>query len=70
MKNKEYLKDRLYAAGFSLSERQYDQLMMYYEMLVEKNKVMNLTAITEFEEMCLVDKKMRKLPLMVKRFWI
>ncbi len=50
MKNKEYLKDRLYAAGFSLSERQYDQLMMYYEMLVEKNKVMNLTAITEFEE--------------------
>ena len=24
--------------------------MKYYEMLVEKNKVMNLTAITEFDD--------------------
>lgn len=27
-----------------------DRLIRFYEMLVEKNKVMNLTAITEFEE--------------------
>ncbi|MDE6212133.1 MAG: 16S rRNA (guanine(527)-N(7))-methyltransferase RsmG, partial [Lachnospiraceae bacterium] len=27
-----------------------DQFIKYYEMLVEKNKVMNLTAITEFDE--------------------
>lgn len=50
MSDKNYLKDRLLAAGFTLSEQQYDQLMLYYELLIEKNKVMNLTAITEFEE--------------------
>lgn len=32
------------------SSEQQEQLIAYYEMLVEKNKVMNLTAITEFEE--------------------
>ena len=32
------------------SEKQQEQLTVYYEMLVEKNKVMNLTAITEFED--------------------
>ena len=31
-------------------KEQQEQLFTYYEMLVEKNKVMNLTAITEFEE--------------------
>ena len=30
-----------------LSDVQFDQFLTYYEMLVEKNKVMNLTAITE-----------------------
>lgn len=33
-----------------LSEKQKEQFLTYYEMLVEKNKVMNLTAITEFDE--------------------
>ena len=33
-----------------LSENQIQQFIKYYEMLVEKNKVMNLTAITEFDE--------------------
>jgi 16S rRNA (guanine527-N7)-methyltransferase len=32
------------------SAKQQEQLTVYYEMLVEKNKVMNLTAITEFED--------------------
>lgn len=36
--------------GISFSEEQYRQFLTYYEMLVEKNKVMNLTAITEFDE--------------------
>ena len=34
----------------TLSEEQINQFMKYYEMLIEKNKVMNLTAITEFDE--------------------
>jgi len=34
----------------SLSDRQAEQFYRYYELLIEKNKVMNLTAITEFEE--------------------
>lgn len=33
-----------------LTEEQIYQFIKYYEMLVEKNKVMNLTAITEFDE--------------------
>lgn len=34
----------------SLSEQQIEQLLTYYQMLIEKNKVMNLTAITAYEE--------------------
>lgn len=33
-----------------LSEKQFLQFIDYYKLLVEKNKVMNLTAITEYEE--------------------
>lgn len=33
-----------------LDEVQLGQFLTYYELLVEKNKVMNLTAITEFQE--------------------
>ncbi len=36
--------------GIALSERQLWQFEQYYEMLIQKNEVMNLTAITEFEE--------------------
>lgn len=34
----------------SLSDTQIEQFMKYYELLIEKNKVMNLTSITEFED--------------------
>ena len=34
----------------TLSDRQVNQFIKYYEMLVRKNKVMNLTAITNFDE--------------------
>ena len=34
----------------SLNEEQYGQFMDFYEILVEKNKVMNLTTITEYGE--------------------
>lgn len=36
--------------GITISDNKAEQLYSYYEMLIEKNKVMNLTAITEFEE--------------------
>lgn len=36
--------------GISCSDLMQEQLLTYYEMLLEKNKVMNLTAITEFED--------------------
>ena len=39
--------------GISLSEQQYQQFITYYELLVEWNSFMNLTAITEFDEVCL-----------------
>lgn len=34
----------------TLTEKQIEQFLKYYEMLIEKNKVMNLTAITEYDE--------------------
>ncbi len=36
--------------GIALSEKQIEQFLRYYEMLVEWNEVMNLTAITEYED--------------------
>lgn len=36
--------------GITLSDEQIKQFLCYYEMVVEKNKVMNLTAITEFDD--------------------
>lgn len=36
--------------GIVLSQKQIEQFLQYYEMLVEWNKVMNLTAITEYED--------------------
>ena len=42
--------EMLAAIDVELSEEQLHQFMTYYEMLIEKNKVMNLTAITDFDE--------------------
>ena len=36
--------------NITLSQRQLEQFFKYYEMLVETNKVMNLTGITEYDE--------------------
>lgn len=36
--------------GIGLTEKQISQFMRYYELLVEWNSFMNLTGITEFEE--------------------
>ena len=48
--NVEYFLDELGKLNISLSEMQINQFITFYEMLIEKNKVMNLTAITEFDE--------------------
>lgn len=48
------MKDQLMSimkeAGFDLTDHQASLLLLYYERLVETNKVMNLTAVTEFDE--------------------
>lgn len=64
--------------NIELSDEQLQQFEIYYDMLVEKNKVMNLTCITEYEDvitkhfidslalskvMPLADKKMRLLDM-------
>ena len=36
--------------NITLTDLQLNRFAQYYEMLIEKNKVMNLTAITEFDE--------------------
>lgn len=46
----EKFKAGLEKLNISLSEEQIGQFLTYYELLIEKNKVMNLTAITEYDE--------------------
>ncbi|MDE7252074.1 MAG: 16S rRNA (guanine(527)-N(7))-methyltransferase RsmG [Acetatifactor sp.] len=43
-------KNDLSALGVVLSDCQIEQFLTYYEMLVDWNQKMNLTAITEYEE--------------------
>lgn len=42
--------DLLNTINLTLSDKQIQQFMTYYDMLIERNKVVNLTAITEYEE--------------------
>lgn len=44
------LEEGIKLLNIELSEEQKKQLFVYYNMIVEKNKVMNLTAITEEKE--------------------
>lgn len=46
---KQFYKD-LHEFHINLSDFQIEQFILYYEMMLEKNKVMNLTAITDIEE--------------------
>ena len=46
-KLKEILKDGALAADIDLTDSQLDKFEKFYEHLIEKNKVMNLTAITD-----------------------
>lgn len=47
---KNILAQRMQEFGLAISETQLDQMTTFFEMLVEKNKVMNLTGITEPDE--------------------
>ena len=47
------LKEGIREYGVTLSDRQEEQFMRYYELLVQWNEVMNLTAITEFDQVLL-----------------
>lgn len=50
---KEILRTKGEEAKLEFTEKQLTQFETYYEMLVEKNKVMNLTAITEVEDVAI-----------------
>ena len=50
MYNLEILEKGCEELGITLSDTQKNQFIRFYEYLVEKNKVMNLTGITEFQE--------------------
>jgi 16S rRNA (guanine527-N7)-methyltransferase len=47
------LKGSFERIGIQLTDWQIEQFLIYYEFLVEKNKVMNLTGITEYQEVVL-----------------
>ena len=47
---KELLYNAAKKAGIELSDEQLNKFETYYEMLIEKNKVMNLTSITEMND--------------------
>lgn len=48
--NTDQFEKDLDSLGISLTDQQMDQFLLYYELLVEQNKVMNLTAITDYDE--------------------
>lgn len=50
MEMKKYLDEEFKNAGLTISETQLQQFLSYYKLLVEWNKVMNLTAITDYKE--------------------
>ena len=50
MDKKAYIRNEFSKIQIELSDEQAEQFEQYYEMLITKNEVMNLTAITEFEE--------------------
>ena len=51
MDKKEFIKTSLkQIAEIDIDDLKAEQFLLYYNMITEKNKVMNLTAITDFEE--------------------
>lgn len=50
MRDTMILKDELNKLNIYMDDNQINQLLQYFDILIEKNKVMNLTAITEYDE--------------------
>ena len=50
MEKRKFLFEEINNIEISLSEEQINQFLIYYDLLVEWNSFMNLTGITEFEE--------------------
>lgn len=50
MDKNNYLQNTFNDINISLSKIQIEQFNLYYELLVEQNKLMNLTAITDYRE--------------------
>lgn len=48
--NVSQFKDDLEALCIHLNDKQIDQFLTYYEMLSDRNRVMNLTAISEYDD--------------------
>lgn len=48
--NFELFKMKLSQLGLSITEQMENQFSLFYDLLIERNKVMNLTAITEFDD--------------------
>ena len=46
----EKFKEIVAETGFLLNEKEINEFKTYYKLLTEKNKVMNLTAITEYDD--------------------
>lgn len=53
MHGKELLINGIKELGIEITNRQLEQFLKYYEMLVETNKVMNLTSIVDLDEVIL-----------------
>lgn len=47
---KELLIQGMNELSLNITEKNFEQFMKYYEMLIETNKVMNLTSITDLDE--------------------
>ncbi len=47
------IKDAFNKIDLILNDKQAEQFLSYYELLIQKNKVMNLTSITEFDDVVL-----------------
>lgn len=50
MSRTEFIKNAFKEINITLSDKHIDQFNRYYELLIERNKVMNLTTITDYNE--------------------